>query len=106
MSLCKKHSDVLKVLLKASKKQRKAILGVADREWIEAICECALNILKGNVTLSPSQKTKLSPYKSHLRTLSSRNVSLNKKRGLLSQRGGNWLKFLIGPIIKVLEDIF
>lgn len=106
MSLCKKHADVLKVLFKANRKQRKAILEVADREWIEAICECALNLLKGNLDLSSSEKRKLLPYKNHLRKLSSKNTPVKRKRGLLLQRGGNWLKFLIGPIIKVLGDLF
>lgn len=106
MSQCKKHADVLKVLLKASRKQRKAILEVASRDWIEAICECALNLLAGNVSLSTAQKKNLSPYKNHLRLLSDSGTSLKKKRDLLSQKGGNWLKFLVGPVLKVLEEIF
>lgn len=106
MSLCKKHADVLKILLKANRKQRKALLEVADREWIEAICECALNLLKGNVSLSKSQKKKLSPYKNHLRILSQPNVSFRKKRKLISQKGGNWLQFLVGPVLKVLQELF
>ena len=106
MSQCKKHADILKVLLKANRKQRKAILQVADRDWIDAICECALNLLAGNVPLSTSQKKKITPYKNHLRLLSEPTTSLKRKRKLLSQRGGNWLNLLIGPVLKVLNEIF
>lgn len=106
MSLCKTHADLLKVLIKASKKQRKALLKVADRTWIEAICECALNLVKGNVALSSTERKRLSPYKNHLRALSNPNVTLRRKRKLISQQGGNWLKFLVGPVLKVLEEIF
>lgn len=49
--------------------QRVNFLRHADSHLIEAICECALNTLKGCVPLDSKQKTNLSRYKKLLRTL-------------------------------------
>lgn len=97
--------DLLKALVKAAPSQRKAILHSANRECIDALCECALNILIGNIPLTPSQKKKLIPYKNHLRKLIDKKLSLKKKKGILSQRGGNFLSALLGPVLQGLVSV-
>ena len=87
--------DFLRVLCKASPKQRKCIIEGASNELINAICECALNCLKGNVPLNPSQKGKLARHKGKLRSLADKKVAKAKKKAVLKQQGG-FLPLLIG----------
>ena len=78
----------LHVLNKSSAKKRKAILKNASKELVTCLCECALNIIKGKVPLTPGQKKKLAKHKIHLRTLSDKKVPHFKRKRLLIQKGG------------------
>ena len=49
----------LLLLLTKNAKLREAILEHADAELIRALCECAHNILRGNVKMTPREKTRL-----------------------------------------------
>ena len=79
----KKQIDFLNVLCKAIPKQRHIIEG-ANNELNKAICECALNCLKGNVPLTPAQKQKSSWHKGKLRSLANKKYPIAKKKALLS----------------------
>ena len=48
----KNHAYILSILAKAKAPMCKAIIGAADHELITCLCECAQNILNGNVPLS------------------------------------------------------
>ena len=69
-------------------KLRKAILEHADAELIRALCECAHNILRGNVQMTPREKTRLRKYQTKLRLIARKNVSVKQKRRHLQQTGG------------------
>lgn len=98
----KKNIPFLHALAKGSQPQRKGILQGAKKDLLETICECALNVLHGNVPLSSSEKRKLKSHKHTLRNLCNRKIALqNKKRKLLNQKGG-FLPALIAPIIASL----
>ena len=106
MSLCKamahslkKHADVLNVLVKTKPKVQKAIIQTADKDLVNCLCDCALNVLKANVPLTPSQKRKLARHKQGLRALISPKTSVSKKRKVL-QTGG-FLPALLGPILGI-----
>jgi hypothetical protein len=64
----------------------------------EVLCLCALNILKGRVSLTASQKRNLKKYKKTLIAISSKHCSKKRKRIHLSQKGG-FLGALIGPLL-------
>lgn len=93
----KKHANTLSFLSKARPRMVQSIIKTADKELIHCLCECAHNILKGNVPLSSDQKSKLKRHKRILRTLEDKQVSLNKKRSKL-QTGG-FLPALLAPLI-------
>ena len=80
-----------------NRRLRKAILEHSDSDLICSLCECAWNILKGNVPLTPKQKTKLRKCKTHLRKLASKKVSTTRKRKVL-QTGG-FLSALLAPLV-------
>ena len=100
----KDNAHTLRVLSKASPKQRKAILQYANNDLIKCLCECALNILKGTVPLTSAQKKKLQRHKNHLRALADKKTPLVKRKRVLVQKGG-FLGSLIAPILSTLGGL-
>lgn len=100
----KKNIDYIKVLSKANKQQQKAILQAANKELIECLCECALNIVNGNVPLKNSDLQKLQKHKSRLRGLSDPSIKIKEKRILLQQKGG-FLPILLAPILSLAGQL-
>lgn len=86
-------------------KTKGALLRKCPNSIIKSVCECALNLLKGNVPLTKRQKNKLSPYKRTLRKLGDKKVPLFKKRRLLVQKGEGFLSVLIPAAISVLSSL-
>ncbi len=101
----KVHAPYLQVLAKGNATQRQGILNGASRELIFCLCECALNVLNGNVPLSSSQKKKLSKHKLRLRQLVKKNTSISKKKRLLKYQKGGWVSALLGPVLGVLGSL-
>ena len=99
-----KHLKTLEVLETAKPKLRKGILENSEKDLIHCICECCLNILKGNVELTPEQKRRLSYHKMNIRKLSSRDTPFSEKREILIQKGG-FLPALLGPIIGIVSSL-
>ena len=54
-------------------KLRKAIREYADAELISALCECAHNILRGTVRLTPQEKVRLHRYRTDLHSIVNKN---------------------------------
>ena len=101
----RKHAALLQWLKTAKPATAKAVIKAADKELINTICECCLNVLKGNVPLTSQQKKKLAVHKSTLRTLAQKKVSLHRKKRALTQRGGALLGALAAPIIGLLGTL-
>ena len=101
-----RNIDFLTVLTKCNTKQRKALLEHCDKDLILTICELAINVLKGVVKLSPSQKARLRRFRKHLRTLADRQVLFKHKKRYIVQSGGSFLLALIPPVISVLKELF
>lgn len=98
-----KNSALLQALVHASPQQRKALIKYADKTLVRHICECSLNILKGNIPLKKSEKHSLKKYKSTLRRLTDkRQKSVEKKKKILNQKGGSIIPLIIGPVIAAL----
>ena len=107
----KQQAVCLQMLIKTKNaKLRKAILEHADPELIRALCECAHNILCGNVQMTPQEKERLRKYQTKLRLLARKNVSVKQKRRHLQQTGG-FLPALLAPlaasvVIPLLRQLF
>ena len=102
MKRLRKHANVLKVLASANPKLKKAIIEGADSQLIKCLCDCANNILKGNVSMPNCQKTKLRRHKQSLRLLTQRQSLARKKKVL--QTGG-FLGTLLTPILGILGSL-
>jgi len=79
----------LHVLKDARPKLRRAILANSDKELVNSVGECALNVLQGNVKLSKCKKRKLRKFRRQLRTVADRHVHvpLACKKKLIFQSG-------------------
>lgn len=101
----KRNLDFLTVLAKCNKKQRKALLAHCDKDLVLTISEIAINVLKGIVKLSSSQKARLRRFRKQLRTLADRKVSLKHKKRYMVQTGGSLLLSLLPPVISLLKEL-
>ena len=97
MSSClKKNALMLSLLAKSKPKMCKAIIQAADHELITCLCECAQNILNGNVPLCKCHLKHLQRYQKDVRHLVKKRTSKHRKKKIL-QRGG-FLSALLAPI--------
>lgn len=99
-----RNLDFLKLLTKVKPKQRQAIIKTSDRDLVLCLCECVLNLLEGNLKITPSQLEKLKRYKNPLRTLVDNKTSIKEKRNILEQRGG-FLPILLAPILSIASQL-
>lgn len=102
----RRNYKCLKALKKLPAGKRRELLESASNDFILCLCDCANNVLQGNVKLKPKEKTQLRRHKNTLRALvkggGSRNL-IKKKRKLLIQKGG-FLPALLAPILGSLAS--
>lgn len=99
----KKNAILLQAICEASPQQRRALVNSADLQLVRCICECALNILKGNVPLKSTEKKKLSKHRLFLRKLAKLGKSLKtKKKIIVNQKGGSLLPLILAPVVSAL----
>lgn len=91
--LLRNHS-LLKLLLKATPKQRRVILQAATDEFILCLCELALNVLHGNIPLTQQQHQKLKRKRTEIKFVADKKVGVKRKRRLINQQGGFLLPLL------------
>src|ERR1700759_3915655 len=97
----KKFSPYLRMLQKSSANVRNKLTRKhCSPEFIKCICECAKNVLAGNVTLTPEHKRRLKRHKHSLRKLALKKTSMQSKKKIV--QSGGFLGALLGPIVKVL----
>lgn len=91
--LCK-HLPLLKLLYKATPKQRRLILQSVSDDLILALCEMALNILYGTIPLSRQQYQKLKRRKSDIKLVVNKKIGIAAKKRVFNQSGGLLLLLL------------
>ena len=101
MSEClKRNAAILRLLQKLKPSTARAVMKEASPDLIKALCECTLNILKGNIKLTTTQKKKLARYKNILRILAVKRTSLKKRKTIL--QSGGLIGALLSPVLGVL----
>lgn len=98
------YLSVLRTIKHMNEKNRQRVIAKCNSDLIDCFCECALNVLKGNVPLKKAQLNKLRREKQNLRQLARKRVSLKKKRKIL-QKGG-FLGALLPPVLALLGGLF
>ena len=98
------QAPFLHVLSRGTTQQRSALLKRLHNDLVICLCECALNILKGHVKLTPSEKLNLQRHRVKLRKLVDQKASPSQKRKVFRQKGGgHCVKSMLLPIIKQLK---
>ena len=95
-AVVKRALPLLKVLADAKPKLKKAIIQHAPTELVTAISEIVLNLIKGVIKLTASQKKRLSRYKKDL--LAKKKLSIGKKKKILVQKGGSAAVSILVPL--------
>lgn len=94
-----------KLLLSLSPKERNALFKVLDTRRVRSICECAHNLLCGNIRPCDKRKLdKLRKHKATLRRLAKRGESWIQKRRYLVQKGGG-VGFLIPLLLSTVLQV-
>jgi hypothetical protein len=82
------QAALIDALSKLSGRQRKQFLQRVNDEFINALGEGSLNIIKGNVPLTQDQYKKLKRHRSHLKALSNKRLPIRTRRQIVEQKGG------------------
>ena len=94
----RKALPVLQQLATSKTKQARQILKYANRDLVEAIRQCVLNVLRGVVSLSKSEQRKLARYKKRLRQFVDKKTKFRNRKQIV-QKGGSWIVPLLGALI-------
>lgn len=97
-----RRQQLLKSLCECPRKQ---LLKKLTNEKLKIVCECALNLLRGNIPVTKSQKAKLQKHKAALRKLASKKLPLFKKKRVLLQKGSGFLGILLPTALSLLSSI-
>ena len=103
MDWLRKNCTTLQLLHRSNPALRKAIIAKANPQLIKTICDCSLNILKGNIKLSEKSRKRLAQHKTKLRKLADTKVTLKQKQCVI-QKGG-FLDTLLFTVLLVVTSL-
>lgn len=101
----KRNAPLLKALYHATPQKRRDILAYCSSDFIQALCEIALNVLKGNVPLSTAQYNKLKRQKKVIRLLADKRAGLKRKHQTLMKQSGGFLLPLLSTVVPIIGDL-
>ena len=104
MRRIKANYYALHVLKNARRKLRKEIVSNCNKDLLNSICECVLNVLNGNLRISDSTKRKLRNFRTSLRSLVDKRLPLVSKRRVIQQRGV-FLLPLLSAVLSALAGL-
>ena len=81
------NEPFLHLLGRSSAKLRNFLLKQATKEELASLFEICLNILRGNLPLSPHMHNKLKRERNTLRKLADKKISLKQKKKVINQKG-------------------
>lgn len=103
-SRMQRNLGVLELLYKSPPRVRKVIISNANVDLINALCEIALNVLKGAIPLNDKQYRQLKKKKAVIRRLADKKVKTPQKRKAINQSGG-FLLPLLGAAIPLITSL-
>jgi len=105
MKRVKSNFRALHVLRTAEPKMRKTIISNCNKELVNSISECILNVLNGYVKLADCNTRKLLKHKVTLRKVADKRVPLSTKKRLIILRGGFLLPLLSAVLPAIASQI-
>lgn len=103
LPFAKKQFPILNALCSLNRDQRKHIIQNAKCDLLKCICECALNILRGNVPISEAEKKKLKKHANLLRKIAEKRGTWKSKKSLI-KKDLTFLPNLLKPILSFFKD--
>ena len=103
-SRMKRNLYALKMLSKAPKHIRHAILNNASRDLILALDEVIHNVMLGSVDFNRKDLKKLKKQKNRIGRIWDEDTPLKMKKQLLKQNGG-FLPTMLPPVLALLSTI-
>jgi len=101
-----KRRDYLNLLSKSRKKKRRnALIDLGDREEINAVSECILNLLKNNIKIPKSKLRSIKKHKHTMRDVVDKNLSVSKRKKILKQKGGGFLPVVLPLALSALSKL-
>ena len=105
----KRNIHLLKALHKSGPAKRKEILQTGGADFMQCVCDCARNVLNGNVPVSAAKLQKLAIHKRVLRKMADPNIPLKQKtKAIKNQTGGFFgalLPALLGPVLSAVSSL-
>lgn len=103
----RRNKTLLLAISQVSEEVAKELISSANKDLILTLVEIVMNIIRGNVRLTPHQFKKFSRHADDLDLLVRKNTSMKKKKELL-QHGGflGLLSSLLGPVIQGVTSLF
>ena len=105
----KRNVDFLKLLTSSKPAGRRTLIQQATKDQVDALCEIVLNLLRGNLAVTPQQLQGMQRFAKRLRALVRRRQSVKSKKALVTQggRGGvGVLKALAGVLVPMALEYF
>lgn len=100
-----RNLQAIQTLSNSKRKQRDILLQHANRDLIDCVCDCAHNILKGNVPLKEAEFKYLNKYRCSLRKLSNKKLKSKERKDLIINQRGGFLPQLLIPVISVASSL-
>jgi len=106
MSCCvRRNIQLLHTLSRNNRTLTKAILKTGNKDLIDAIWECALNVQTGNIKLKKNELTKIKKFKKQVRKLVQTRKGWKQRRNIIIQSGGGFLPALLAPLISIFSGL-
>ena len=102
-----RNLPLLRALSGAGPSRRKQIFSSCDKDLLKSICDCASNVLCGNVALTGKQKSSIGKHRRLLKALAYNTIALETKRQkyFTNQKGGFLTALLPALLAPVLTTI-
>jgi len=104
MKRVKSNYHAVLLLKTAEPKLRKAIISYCNKELVNSISECILNVLNGNVKLAGCNTRKFLQHRVTLRKVADKRVPLSTKKRHIIQRGG-FLRPLLSDVLPAIASL-
>ena len=98
----KKEWNFIQLLTETSQAQRLALLKTLSSTQLAVLCEITLNLLQGNIEVSPAVIQYLKKHRSFLRKLASKDIPQEKKKRAIRVKH-KVITYLLQSVKPVLE---
>jgi hypothetical protein len=102
----KKNKSFIHLVSSTNPKQRKVLVNSMCNGQLKYICEIMINFLKGTFVLPDNIKKKVEPFRSLIRLLADKGISLARKKNFLGVRSNtSTVGKVLNYLYKFIETI-